>query len=184
MKRVLCGLLSLLFLACLLTLGAAPAVAEERLSVGIGGADLDGRSGLATSLSISVHGGWLFLAGTPYDLTFHDLEASGRYRLETLSDGREVCRDTVSGRFAEKERCAPQTEILFGTMLSGGVRFPLEKGRFVSLAVGYRFGEGDGVVGAVEGSFPLSATSKKSILARGTLGERILQLLVGLAFPL
>ena len=68
-------------------------------------------------------------------------EASGRYRNETTSDGRTICRDGSNGQFADSENCAPPTDAYFA--FTGDAKYDISKGKNEAfVGVGYRIGRG------------------------------------------
>jgi hypothetical protein len=74
-----------------------------------GGRDSDGESGTGLSASVGIEGvrGRFIGYVKPAELVFMAGDADPRYRGETFSNGQTVCRDTETGQFADRDRCAP-----------------------------------------------------------------------------
>lgn len=88
-----------------------------------------------------VLGRWL-LSVNFLDVGITSTQASGsRYRNETTSDGRTICRDTSNGQFANSGNCAADVETYFA--FTGDVKYDISGGiKQVYVGAGYRLGRG------------------------------------------
>lgn len=100
---------------------------------------IEGAAGMGLNGKLSLQQGNFFAEINPLDLTLVPGGAKEGYRSETLSDGRDVCRDTSNGQFADKSNCV-SLDVFYA--FSANVNYFIKRQEFMIYAgPGYRLGD-------------------------------------------
>lgn len=100
-------------LACTLLVCAAPSVVSAQdFTVEANGARAQDRWGGEFGVGYNLHIGPVTVR--PIGGVFLHASDNDRFRSETISDGREVCRDHSNGQFADKSNCNDLAAKLYG----------------------------------------------------------------------
>lgn len=101
-----------------------------------------------------------------------------RYRKETFSNGRTVCRDLSNGQFANSEKCAGTFRTIYAFSLDA--TYNVYNSRYpVYLGAGYRFGNNSGAYLAAAVGYALQH-SKVNAFFKTHIGASLLVLSAGL----
>jgi hypothetical protein len=101
-----------------------------------------------------------------------------RYYTDTFDNGNSVCRDSETGRFADKSNCGP--DVIFAASAEAG--FAIATGVHpVYLTGGYRVGAGESAFGAIAIAFqPLNSLHW---YAKASVGREFTQVVFGGSVP-
>jgi hypothetical protein len=150
-----------------------------RLATGsIGFVHTDDDEGMSMSLGI---GGVLLrhLVGFVFPVELGIVpNKDSRYYTDTFDNGNSVCRDSETGRFADKSNCGP--DFIYAASAEAG--FAIATGTHpVYLTGGYRVGAGESAFGAVAIAFqPLNALHW---YAKASVGREFTQVVFGGSVP-
>ncbi|WP_428236720.1 hypothetical protein [Gracilimonas sp.] len=98
----------------------------------------DGKTGIGLSGKILFSVDRFLINVNPIDLNFIPTGPKDGFRNETLSDGREVCRNSSNGQFAKKENCTTQFDLIYGLAIDGGYNLNRESDTDFFVGAGFR----------------------------------------------
>lgn len=138
--------------------------------VGVGRIAGDGAVDATAGPGLLLLGGRLVVRGL-LDVSLRKAEPDARYRQETITGGRVVCRDGETGRFADPDLCSPN-DLLVGGLAEAAWRVagdaPGGAGA-VTVGAGHRFGDA-ATPYVVVGYAPDRSTARRrrwSVVVRG-----------------